>query len=902
LHVFSVSSLESTGGHSLLAEIVSHLKSWLDQLHAGSDELSLKDSWRDFTRSAWQQEFIQILQNPDNQCLQDIWRLIIHPDVEEFLYYIYNHSHHSLQDAKHDPVNVDILYKKLLGLVSGALAVKSLLMKDHSALYRWIDTSCASWNGLSPSTQPQSVPLFPNGNNYDLLNACLLHCKSASKSQYDIALARYWATLLLHSAENINTNPSVFPMDADSAEHRYTHLLIYKAKGEGLVVRLHVEAISNGTGDFFDNPIYMALYPQTVSFISASHNAWINAKKILAQTEAEIDKYDYCWWIEGSEFVNDDLVALEGGSHGAALATALHQLISKGLLDPTFAVTAALGENGELKPVSGVSTKAASAFSLKDSNGYPQITRIFVNSGNALEARNAALREGRIPSNTVVVFETLADLISEANGQLEQLRTLLRGEMSLILQMASLRMQKPVSKWSELLSYIVDVRVQNIGVENHLLDNSNPKNDQHSHHEIIMEWHDINNTIDRSIVLAGPGYGKTILLWYETGRRCLNAIKKMAASGNPGEVIDFAVYLPAFEIAHWIGSSEKRIDGILESIFDGIRDKYNLQATFRTFLLEKIRRGDCLITIDALDETPRDLQMIVINAINILSEKTNTRFLISSRREGYSPASIPVLAGNEWEIMPFDDKQIEQVVNHWFVNRKEAAQSFLSSIRSSGNLRYAFRSPLLLRIACSAILDANNQGKEITYWKTRVDLYKVFMNDLLGRWKNRPPYPTQGQQSLFISLASDVSYQFLKIGQLEPDSSSHQLAHIVNNIQKNYPSLIGRDLVQDLCGAGIMMSTAIGKHETSLTFTHRTLGEFLAAIYLNKQAETFGWRTISDDINALADLPEWQEVIIFLAGLLKDPLPLLELLLSHDDIFRHRLALAALCLPEIIDK
>ena len=54
-------------------------------------------------------------------------------------------------------------------------------------------------------------------------------------------------------------------------------------------------------------------------------------------------------------------------------------------------------------------------------------------------------------------------------------------------------------------------------------------------------------------------------------------------------------------------------------------------------------------------------------------------------------------------------------------------------------------------------------------------------------------------------------------------------------------------------------------------------------------------------VDRKAWLPAWQEVIILLAGQLHDPVPLLEMLLNDetDDIFCHRLALAALCLPEI---
>jgi hypothetical protein len=68
------------------------------------------------------------------------------------------------------------------------------------------------------------------------------------------------------------------------------------------------------------------------------------------------------------------------------------------------------------------------------------------------------------------------------------------------------------------------------------------------------------------------------------------------------------------------------------------------------------------------------------------------------------------------------------------------------------------------------------------------------------------------------------------------------------------------------------------------------------------------WRLpkVWQEVNRNAWLPEWHEVLILLAGTLKEPAPLLELLADElcsdkqqDDVFRHRLALAASGLPEL---
>ena len=70
-----------------------------------------------------------------------------------------------------------------------------------------------------------------------------------------------------------------------------------------------------------------------------------------------------------------------------------------------------------------------------------------------------------------------------------------------------------------------------------------------------------------------------------------------------------------------------------------------------------------------------------------------------------------------------------------------------------------------------------------------------------------------------------------------------------------------------------------------------------------------GWKKIVPVVDKKAWLPAWQEVIILLAGTLTDPTLetrtdpalLLRLLADEqkDDYFRHRLALAGLCLPEL---
>jgi len=107
-------------------------------------------------------------------------------------------------------------------------------------------------------------------------------------------------------------------------------------------------------------------------------------------------------------------------------------------------------------------------------------------------------------------------------------------------------------------------------------------------------------------------------------------------------------------------------------------------------------------------------------------------------------------------------------------------------------------------------------------------------------------------------------------------------------------------LINTLKRDGILITAGEGRH-APLLFLHRTFHEYLTARCLADRANESGWQAIADIINQKAWLPNWQEVIILLAGQLDNPAPLLELLADEreDDYFRHRLALVTLCLPEI---
>ena len=129
---------------------------------------------------------------------------------------------------------------------------------------------------------------------------------------------------------------------------------------------------------------------------------------------------------------------------------------------------------------------------------------------------------------------------------------------------------------------------------------------------------------------------------------------------------------------------------------------------------------------------------------------------------------------------------------------------------------------------------------------------------------------------------------------------------------------LGTTPQEALCQDGVLVPCG---GADSYMFLHLTFQEYLTACALarrlDKASTTADNRRRGDghprrlprvwqEVNRNAWLPERHEVLLLLAGALKEPLPLFKLLVDElcpdkpqDDVFRHRLALAASCLSEL---
>lgn len=429
----------------------------------------------------------------------------------------------------------------------------------------------------------------------------------------------------------------------------------------------------------------------------------------------------------------------------------------------------------------------------------------------------------------------------------------------------------------------------------------------------------------RAIILGDPGFGKTWLLRYEARRLAGDAKQQLGGQHiGLGELV-----LPVFARLWEVNRKDIPLEEELVDFVVGKRSD-----AFRRFVEEKLKSDRCVILLDAWDEVPvkepkagqplghePGSQQLLRERLQTFADHfPRPRLLLTSRIVGYDSSHPPLPNLQELELLAFDTPQTESFVSVWFGDDTRAANQCLAMLRRNPQVRGLARIPLMLTLLCRTYIEC--QEKQGDFPARRVELYDHCLSGLLRDWKIEKHLPFN-HLKLINTLSRLAGGAFKLHAEQKEQFTEPELARALGfDLERDDDMKKAVEFIETLKRDGILITA--GEHrDAPLLFLHRTFHEYLTARTLARivNERKKGWHTeieVRGERMTVKRLLEkkawdqgWQEVIVLLAGQLEDPSPLLEMLSNPDptstnphgdDIFRHRLALASLCLPEINSK
>jgi hypothetical protein len=456
--------------------------------------------------------------------------------------------------------------------------------------------------------------------------------------------------------------------------------------------------------------------------------------------------------------------------------------------------------------------------------------------------------------------------------------------------------------------------------------------------------------LEMAVLLGDPGSGKTEWLKYLARLGASKAREQIENSQSLPDEITFPVFLRLSDLAGALEDAdslkatliEKRcIDSTSFTITDEERvaaailkclvEKEELPERLAPLVWRKLRakkdgQSQCpaLVCLDAWDEV-REGQETVKKFLEPYAKATGARVFLTSRIVGYTLRPLPIESGSpskrELQICPFGWDETEKFVESFFGSDAERGHRMKEELRGKIAVAGMAQNPLLTTLLCMAF-SPHRESAPIPFPARRCDVYERVLEGLLYEWEatGKGRNPDQRLIRAKIRLLEEIAYRFFPDEEIDGDEMMDFIESYVEDLpdtdRLKRAAREGEDIAESLCHDGILVRSG-AKHSksgksSSYMFIHLTFEEYLFAGGLKKRLERSDDGTDSPEwkmVERKAWHPAWHEVIKMLAGRLDDPAPLIRVLSDPqptknnpygDDIFRHRLALAAMCLPEIV--
>ena len=378
----------------------------------------------------------------------------------------------------------------------------------------------------------------------------------------------------------------------------------------------------------------------------------------------------------------------------------------------------------------------------------------------------------------------------------------------------------------------------------------------------------------RLVIVGDPGSGKTTFL----RRIALTAVREFRRAP---EVKPFPILIGIAKLADFLGTAQTGAEAESPSRlakFLALPNKDSTHGLTEEFFSDKLVKGPAILYFDGLDEAPTtDSREAIVRLFDsaTIAYRHSCRFVVTTRPKSYEGRAT-LENFQTAEILPLEEPSIQLFLRKWCavvagLGNADSPANSVSATRHFNELNDALHAvPEIRRMARNMVMLS---ALAVVHWnEKRLPEQRAALYESILKWL----VLSRERRDVVSRVSEDRCHTLMRLLALEmqqhPKGRQIEVEKewAAERLAPKFASVAAARvfLDQEEIDSGIILSRG-----TSLRFRHLTFQEYLAAYQI------FTWDDSKERVKFLLAgkrkplyQPEWREVVLLLAGLLRSVL------------------------------